>query len=338
MKVNPNDAWNLVQVAFSMMYLELGDEGVRLYETACQLNPLYADRYLKYGANIYFEAGYIQQSLDMAKRVDPGTAWVDFPVYMAAAYYLLGDLKEMQNSWELFLHYFRQQISTSDASPQEALRWQKEINPYKGNTNLQAFWDYMDSLNGELKGFKEEVPQESQGQSVISHHGDFWEIEYKHHKVVLKDSKGLQDLRKLLLRPDEEFHCSELAGNGAIEEKGVEMFDNKAKTAYQKRIIEIQNAIMEAELMGNTHQTEQLHWEYEEVLDHVSKSSGLGHNARLTSGSVDKIRSAVTLRIKSCIKKISKEHAALGKHLSVSVKTGTFCSYQPEEKLRWTEE
>lgn len=337
LKVNPNDAWNLVQIAFSMMYLELGDEGVGLYENACQLNPLYADRYLKYGANIYFEAGFIQKSLDMAKRVDPGTAWVDFPVYMAAAYYLMGDLKEMQSSWELFLRNFRQQISTSDASSQEALRWQKEINPYKGKTNLQSFWDFMDSWNGESTGIKAEGHEAIQGRALIRHLGDFWELEFKNHKLVCKDSKGLQDLRKLLLRPDEEFHCSELAGNGAIEEKGVEMFDNKAKTAYQKRIIEIQNAIMEAELIGDTHLTEQLHWEYEEILDHLSKSSGLGHKARLTSGSVDKIRSAVTLRIKSCIKKISKEYPALGKHLSVSIKTGTFCSYRPEEKLHWTE-
>ena len=91
-------------------------------------------------------------------------------------------------------------------------------------------------------------------------------------------------------------------------------------------------------MVGDSRQVESLHWEYEEVLDHVSKSSGLGHMARMTSGSVDKIRSAVTLRIKSSIKKISNEHPALGKHLSVSVKTGTFCSYRPEEKLHWMHE
>lgn len=338
LQVNPNDAWNLVQIGFSMMYLELGDEGVRLYETACQLNPLYADRYLKYGANIYFEAGYIQKSLEMARRVDPGNAWVDFPVYMAAAYYLLGDLNEMRTCWELFLDNFRKQISTSDACPEEALRWQKEINPYKGKTNCQAFWDYMEKLFLEDKGLINEPVESSTGKTTIRHQGDFWEIEYKNQKLVLKDSKGLHDIQKLLLRPDEDFHCSELAGNGAIEEQGVEMFDSKAKSAYQKRIIEIQNAIQEAEMVGDSRQVESLHWEYEEVLDHVSKSSGLGHMARMTSGSVDKIRSAVTLRIKSSIKKISNEHPALGKHLSVSVKTGTFCSYRPEEKLHWMHE
>src|SRR5690606_34261980 len=97
-------------------------------------------------ANIYFEAGHIQKSIDMSRRVDPGNAWVDFPVYMAAAYYLLGELNEMETCWELFLKNYRIQISTPDASPGEALRWQKEINPYKGKTNCQAFWDYMEGL------------------------------------------------------------------------------------------------------------------------------------------------------------------------------------------------
>lgn len=338
LQINPNDAWNLVQIAFSMMFMELAEEAALLYETACQLNPLHADRYLKYGANIYFETGDFQKCLDLARRVDPNKAWVDFPVYMAAAHFLLGDLKMIRIHWDAYLDNFRKHISNSDADSAAALSWHKAVNPYKGKTHVHLFWDYMDKEIGEATVSETPPGDTIRLHPVMRQRGDIWEIEYKGHQLVLRDSKGLQDLNKLLFHPEIEFHCSELAGAETIEEKGVLMFDNKAKSAYQKRIIEIQNAIQEADMAGDFRQAESLHWEYEKILDHVAKSSGLGGSPRLVSNSVDKIRSAVTLRIKSCIKKISNEHPSLGKHLSISIKTGTFCSYRPEEKMHWSEE
>jgi hypothetical protein len=35
------------------------------------------------------------------------------------------------------------------------------------------------------------------------------------------------------------------------------------------------------------------------------------------------------------VKRIDAVHPQLGRHLAAAVRTGTFCSYQPEEPVRW---
>jgi hypothetical protein len=51
---------------------------------------------------------------------------------------------------------------------------------------------------------------------------------------------------------------------------------------------------------------------------------------------LERARVAVTMRIRSAIARIEKEHHALGRHLSHSIETGRFCSYEPESPFNWT--
>jgi hypothetical protein len=41
------------------------------------------------------------------------------------------------------------------------------------------------------------------------------------------------------------------------------------------------------------------------------------------------------MRIRSAITTIGLQDEALGRHLSVSVRTGRLCSYQPESPVSW---
>ncbi|MBK7871915.1 MAG: hypothetical protein IPJ74_15170 [Saprospiraceae bacterium] len=75
--------------------------------------------------------------------------------------------------------------------------------------------------------------------------------------------------------------------------------------------------------------------EYDQLLDHLSKSLGLGGKTRKVSDSIDKTRSAVTWRIRSAVKKIAEVHLPLSKHLEISIKTGVFCEYAPEHEINW---
>ena len=94
-------------------------------------------------------------------------------------------------------------------------------------------------------------------------------------------------------------------------------------------------AIQEAEFLQQTGQVEKLRQEYDQLLEHLSQSVGLGGRTRKVSGSIEKARTAVTWRIRSAIKKISRVHPALGKHLKISIKTGLVCEYTPEKELNW---
>ncbi len=44
----------------------------------------------------------------------------------------------------------------------------------------------------------------------------------------------------------------------------------------------------------------------------------------------------MTHRIRNATRRIAATHPGLGRHLSASVTTGTYCRYQPERPLSWT--
>ncbi|MCE7996978.1 MAG: hypothetical protein HEP71_33765, partial [Roseivirga sp.] len=104
---------------------------------------------------------------------------------------------------------------------------------------------------------------------------------------------------------------------------------------YEQKIISLREELEEAEDMNNFELASRLSEEYETLVEHLSKSLGLAGETRKVGSSVEKARSAVTLRIKSTIKKIETVHPDLAKHFSRSLKTGTFCSYEPEGKIDW---
>jgi hypothetical protein len=88
--------------------------------------------------------------------------------------------------------------------------------------------------------------------------------------------------------------------------------------------------------MNHSEKAEALREEYEKLVDHLSQSLGLGGKSRKMDSPVERARTAVTWRIRSAIRKIGEAHPDLGKHLSRSVTTGTFCSYSPEKEYQWS--
>jgi hypothetical protein len=43
----------------------------------------------------------------------------------------------------------------------------------------------------------------------------------------------------------------------------------------------------------------------------------------------------VTQRVRSTIRRIAVAHPELGRHLTASITTGTYCSYRPERPVPW---
>ena len=99
--------------------------------------------------------------------------------------------------------------------------------------------------------------------------------------------------------------------------------------------MQLQEDIAEAEMMNDEVRAAHLHEEYDQMIEHLSKSLGLGGKPRNIPDHVDRARSAVTWRIRSAIRKIGEMHEALGTHLATSIKTGTYCRYSPEHTVPW---
>ena len=75
--------------------------------------------------------------------------------------------------------------------------------------------------------------------------------------------------------------------------------------------------------------------ELDRIVETLSGALGLGGRARRIGSAAERARSAVTWRIRSAIRKIAAAHPRLGRHLDNSVRTGTFCAYEPETAVNW---
>ena len=335
LRMNPNDADNLIQVAFTLMFLGYENESIKLYEKATELNPLHQNDYYSYGSIFHFEAGNFETALQLGKMVTSNNYWVDFPAYMAATYYHLSDFKQMRIYWDIFLERFKNYITkSSTVDEMEALEWQIKVNPYKKKTNLMEFWNYIGN-NNETVPVKKSGAQTPNEMACFIQKGEMRELSFQGETGVIKDNKGNRDIARLLAEPEKEIHCTELMETVLEDVHLVEAADQKAKLDYQRRILQLQGDIDEAEKINNSTEANELREEYDNLIEHLSQSFGLAGKKRKTGAYVEKARSAVTWRIRNAINKIEKIHPQLANHLSKSIKTGTFCSYKPEHLIIW---
>ena len=184
---------------------------------------------------------------------------------------------------------------------------------------------------------------------AFRYEGELWLLSYGGVDAHLPDLKGLHDIARLLAAPGEEVHCLELAagparapaapaaddGLGAQGHAG-EHLDEQAKAEFKRRISDLREQVELAEAAGDLVRAERAREELDSVTEALASAFGLGGRARRAGDPAERARSAVTWRIRSAVSKVEAAHPGLGAHLRASVRTGTFCSYQPERPLRWT--
>ncbi len=76
--------------------------------------------------------------------------------------------------------------------------------------------------------------------------------------------------------------------------------------------------------------------ERDSLVEALTQAYGLGGRPRRPGSAAERARTAVTARIKDAIRRIGEAHPELGRHLARSVRTGTFCSYEPDQPTRWS--
>jgi hypothetical protein len=157
--------------------------------------------------------------------------------------------------------------------------------------------------------------------------GDVWAFTWQGRETRVKDSKGLRDLSLLLASAGTEISALDLYGEQApLEHDTGEVLDAAAREAYKRRLAELEAepSLSEAESL-----------EREMLLDQLSAAYGLGGRVRRTGSSSEKARTAVTARVRDALRRIAVLDPDLGRHLTHSVRTGTFCSYSPETPVHW---
>lgn len=334
LELSPLNPRLLSGISFCMAYLGFPAEALELYEKALELDPS-RHGFLLTGAFVCFENGLFEQSLELGAKVSDAAEWIDFQATMAAAHFHLEQLDEMWDRWKAYTIDFQKKIRPGHEIDEAfALEWMMKVNPYQKNSLHQPFWEYLEKHLG--TNMSQGSPSKESVRSVnqISREGEIWQVSYTGKSAQLPDLKGLYDIARLLGEAHTSIHCADLMDIKVIE-GGAAVLDKQAKQAYQKRILDIQESLAEAEQFSHHSKIEALQQEYDDLLTHISQSVGKDGSGRLASSSVEKARSAVTWRIRSAIKKMATVHPELANHLKISIKTGLFCVYRPEQVLDW---
>jgi hypothetical protein len=178
--------------------------------------------------------------------------------------------------------------------------------------------------------------------------GDYWTVEFRGDRALIRDAKGMGYLAALLASPRADLHALQLAG-GAPASGGKSgssgdldwlhaaglgdsgnMLDPEAKQAYRSRVEDLRADIAEAEGWNDTERAQRSRHELEFLASELGRAVGLGGRDRRAASSTERARLSVTRAIRSAMRRIAGKLPALGAHLDESIRTGTFCSYHPE--------
>lgn len=176
---------------------------------------------------------------------------------------------------------------------------------------------------------------------VATREADTWVLTFAGATGRVRDSKGLRDLAVLLAVPGKAVHVSDLvsqdaAGRAVVSSRGDEVLDRRAIAEFRRRLADLDDELAEAEGHHDEGRAAKLATERQFLLDELAGAAGLGGRSRRMGDDVDRARKTVRARVRDAIARVESVHPELGRHLARAVKTGTFCSYDPEVPVRWT--
>jgi hypothetical protein len=177
-------------------------------------------------------------------------------------------------------------------------------------------------------------------EAALVRHGDVWEARWDGESVQIRHAKGVADIAQLVARPGHELHVSDLApGTGPATSSGAPTGDGadaRALAQYRARLRAIEEDLDAADRDGDRTRSELLAAERDALVAELSRSVGLGGRPRRDATDPhERLRKAVSARVKASIDRFEELHPPLGRHLRASIQTGYWCVYRPERDVRW---
>jgi tetratricopeptide (TPR) repeat protein len=170
--------------------------------------------------------------------------------------------------------------------------------------------------------------------NVFRREGDYWLVAFEGRTVRVRDLKGMRYLAQLLAHPGREFHVLDLVAAETGQQMALgdagEALDEQAKTAYRRRLAEIEDDIEQARALEDAEREAQADAERDFLVRELARAVGLGGRDRRTASASERARSGVTRAVRHGIARIGEHHPELGEHLNRAVRTGTYCAYVPE--------
>jgi hypothetical protein len=186
-------------------------------------------------------------------------------------------------------------------------------------------------------------------EKIFRREGEYWTIAYEGKVIRLRHSKGLEHIAHLMAHAGHEFHVTDLSTHEQssmepamraieAEQNGLSQgisdagpaLDSSAKSSYRHRLQELREELREAKSFNDLGRIFKIESEIEFISRELAHAIGIGGRDRKICSETERARIRVTMAVKSTIKKISKQHPWLGRRLARSLRTGNFCSFEPE--------
>lgn len=189
---------------------------------------------------------------------------------------------------------------------------------------------------------------------VFQREGEYWFIGYEADTFRLKDTKGLRYLHTLLGNPGREIlalhlvqhdkgglapwsNAPRLRGEDGLRlfvpGDGGEVIDRSARVAYEQRVRDLADEVEDAEALGDSERAALLRQELDFIVEHLAAATGLAGATRRIVSPAERARQSVTKAIKSAAARVAEHSPALGRHLASTLRTGTYCIYQPDPRV-----
>lgn len=195
--------------------------------------------------------------------------------------------------------------------------------------------------------------------------GNHWSVTFDGETRSIKNTMGMRYIARLIARRGLEVSVADLYGDvnpreagstnallstmSAAELEGLglsveglgdagEMLTPEARRSLEQRCLKLRDRIEDAQELGDVERQVELEDELEKVLSYLGAATGLRGRSRRASSATERIRKAVTKRIREQMQELTRTFPALGRHLLQSVKTGSICAYRPDPKVDWVVE
>ena len=108
------------------------------------------------------------------------------------------------------------------------------------------------------------------------------------------------------------------------------VLDDAARDAYRRRLAEVDEDIEDAVRDNDIGRQAKAEADRSYLITELRRAVGLGGRERVVGGSSERARTSVARSIRYALSEIGRRHPAAAEHLRSSLRTGTYCSYQPD--------
>ncbi|HVU00560.1 MAG TPA: AAA family ATPase [Polyangiaceae bacterium] len=176
-----------------------------------------------------------------------------------------------------------------------------------------------------------EARPSSDARVTCSREGALWIVSGLGERVHVKTSRGMEMVARLVAEPGAPLHALDLAGatEGVDGGDSGPALDARARAAYRARLGDLVSERDDAERCADRGRYDRLTAEIEALGAELERAFGLGGRERRVGAASERARTNAQRRIAHALDQIRAASPRLGEHLVASIRTGTYCVYEP---------